>query len=278
MAARGRMPMMQPQVIVLKEGTDTSQGVPQLLSNISACLAVCDTIRTTLGPRGMDKLIVDGQRRVTISNDGATIMKLLEVVQPAARTLVDIARAQDAEVGDGTTSVVLLAGELLKEVREFVEEGVSTQVIVKGFRRAADMSIARIRELAVSVDRADGAEYRSLLEKCAATSMNSKLIGSQKEFFTQMVVDAVLRLDQEELDENMIGIKKIAGGAMQDSLLVDGVAFKKSFSYAGFEQQPKSLDAPRIVCLNVELELKAEKDNAEVRVDRVSEYQAVVDA
>ncbi|KAJ2526724.1 T-complex protein 1 subunit eta, partial [Coemansia sp. RSA 1935] len=164
MAARGRMPMMQPQVIVLKEGTDTSQGVPQLLSNISACLAVCDTIRTTLGPRGMDKLIVDGQRRVTISNDGATIMKLLEVVQPAARTLVDIARAQDAEVGDGTTSVVLLAGELLKEVREFVEEGVSTQVIVKGFRRAADMSIARIRELAVSVDRADGAEYRSLLE------------------------------------------------------------------------------------------------------------------
>ncbi|KAJ2218183.1 T-complex protein 1 subunit eta [Coemansia sp. RSA 520] len=278
MAARGRMPMMQPQVIVLKEGTDTSQGVPQLLSNISACLAVCDTIRTTLGPRGMDKLIVDGQRRVTISNDGATIMKLLEVVQPAARTLVDIARAQDAEVGDGTTSVVLLAGELLKEVREFVEEGVSTQVIVKGFRRAADMSIARIRELAVSVDRADGAEYRSLLEKCAATSMNSKLIGSQKEFFTQMVVDAVLRLDQEELDENMIGIKKIAGGAMQDSLLVDGVAFKKSFSYAGFEQQPKSLDAPRIVCLNVELELKAEKDNAEVRVERVSEYQAVVDA
>ncbi|KAJ2342386.1 T-complex protein 1 subunit eta, partial [Coemansia sp. RSA 2618] len=129
MAARGRMPMMQPQVIVLKEGTDTSQGVPQLLSNISACLAVCDTIRTTLGPRGMDKLIVDGQRRVTISNDGATIMKLLEVVQPAARTLVDIARAQDAEVGDGTTSVVLLAGELLKEVREFVEEGVSSQVI-----------------------------------------------------------------------------------------------------------------------------------------------------
>ncbi|KAJ2076493.1 T-complex protein 1 subunit eta, partial [Coemansia sp. S142-1] len=92
MAGRGQMPMMQPQVIVLKEGTDTSQGVPQLLSNISACLAICDTIRTTLGPRGMDKLIVDSQGRVTISNDGATIMKLLDVVQPAARTLVDIAR------------------------------------------------------------------------------------------------------------------------------------------------------------------------------------------
>ncbi|KAJ2782459.1 T-complex protein 1 subunit eta [Coemansia javaensis] len=268
----------QPQVIVLKEGTDTSQGVPQLLSNIAACLAVCDTIRTTLGPRGMDKLIVDSQGRVTISNDGATIMKLLDVVQPAARTLVDIARAQDAEVGDGTTSVVLLAGELLKEVREHIEEGVGPQVIIKGLRRAAELAIGRIRELAVSVDRSDRAEFRALLEKCAATSMNSKLIGSQKEFFTKIVVDAVTRLDQDELNEDMIGIKKIPGGAMQDSLLVDGVAFKKSFSYAGFEQQPKAFDAPRIVCLNVELELKAEKDNAEVRVDKVSEYQAVVDA
>ncbi|KAJ2598811.1 T-complex protein 1 subunit eta [Coemansia sp. RSA 1286] len=278
MAGRGQVPMMQPQVIVLKEGTDTSQGVPQLLSNISACLAVCDTIRTTLGPRGMDKLIVDGQGRVTISNDGATIMKLLDVVQPAARTLVDIARAQDAEVGDGTTSVVLLAGELLKEVKEFVEEGVSSQVIIRGFRRAAELAIERIGQLAVSVDRTDAGETRALLEKCAATSMNSKLIGSQKEFFTKMVVDAVLRLDQDQLNEDMIGIKKIPGGAMQDSLLVDGVAFKKSFSYAGFEQQPKAFDAPRIVCLNVELELKAEKDNAEVRVDRVADYQAIVDA
>ncbi|KAJ2594865.1 T-complex protein 1 subunit eta [Coemansia sp. RSA 1804] len=275
---RQQVPMMQPQVIVLKEGTDTSQGVPQLLSNISACLAICDTIRTTLGPRGMDKLIVDSQKRVTISNDGATIMKLLEVVQPAARTLVDIARAQDAEVGDGTTSVVLLAGELLKEVKEHVEEGVSSQVIIKGFRKAADLAINRIRELAVSVDRSDKAGFREMLEKCAATSMNSKLIGSQKEFFTKMVVDAVMRLDQDELNEDMIGIKKIPGGAMQDSILVDGVAFKKSFSYAGFEQQPKSFDSPRIVCLNVELELKAEKDNAEVRVDKVSEYQAIVDA
>ncbi|KAJ2003453.1 T-complex protein 1 subunit eta [Coemansia thaxteri] len=278
MAGRGQMPMMQPQVIVLKEGTDTSQGVPQLLSNISACQAICDTIRTTLGPRGMDKLIVDSQGRVTISNDGATIMKLLDVVQPAARTLVDIARAQDAEVGDGTTSVVLLAGELLKEVKDYVDEGVSSQIIIKGFRKAADLAINHIKEIAIDTDRSDKAEFRSLLEKCAGTSMNSKLIGSQKEFFTKMVVDAVMRLDQDELNEDMIGMKKIPGGAMQDSVLVDGVAFKKSFSYAGFEQQPKSFDSPKIVCLNVELELKAEKDNAEVRVDRVSEYQAIVDA
>ncbi|RUO96944.1 hypothetical protein BC936DRAFT_141224, partial [Jimgerdemannia flammicorona] len=100
-------------------------------------MAVVDTVRTTLGPRGMDKLMVDEKGQVTISNDGATIMKLLDIIHPAAKTLVDIARSQDAEVGDGTTSVVLLAGEMLKEVKNYIEEGVSPHVIVKGYRKAA---------------------------------------------------------------------------------------------------------------------------------------------
>lgn len=107
-------------------------------------------------------------------------------------------------------------------------------------------------------------------KKCASTAMSSKLIHSHKEFFTEMVVNAVLHLDQEELNEKMIGMKKVPGGAMQDSLLIDGVAFKKTFSYAGFEQQPKSFKDPKILALNVELELKAEKDNAEVRIDQVT--------
>lgn len=108
--------------------------------------------------------------------------------------------------------------------------------------------------------------------------MSSKLIHSQTPFFSNMVVDAVLSLDQNDLDESLIGVKKVPGGGMQDSLLIKGVAFKKTFSYAGFEQQPKSFKNPKILCLNVELELKAEKDNAEIRVNEVSEYQAIVDA
>ncbi|KDE07928.1 T-complex protein 1 subunit eta [Microbotryum lychnidis-dioicae p1A1 Lamole] len=272
----GRMP--QPQVIVLREGTDTSQGTPQLLSNIGACLAIAQTISSTLGPRGMDKLIVGNNGQATISNDGATILKLLEVIHPAAKTLVDIARAQDAEVGDGTTSVVLLAAELLRESKAFVEDGVSPHVIIKGYRKAAQLAIARIKEIAVTIDRSNDAEFRDLLLKCASTAMSSKLIHSQKPFFSQMVVDAVLTLDQIDLDEALIGIKKIPGGGMEDSLLVKGVAFKRTFSYAGFEQQPKSFKNPKIVCLNVELELKAERDNAEVRIEQVSEYQAIVDA
>ncbi|CAG8438941.1 9910_t:CDS:10 [Funneliformis mosseae] len=276
MAGRG-LPMMQPQIILLKEGTDSSQGRGQLLSNINACLAVVDTVRTTLGPRGMDKLIVDEKGEVTISNDGATIMKLLDIVHPAAKTLVDIARSQDAEVGDGTTSVVLLAGELLKEVKGYIEEGVSPHVIIKGYRKAAQLAINKIKEIAIKIERTDDSQFRDLLSKCARTAMSSKLIRSHEDFFTKMVVDAVLKLDQE-LNEKLIGIKRVPGGAMEDSLLVNGVAFKKTFSYAGFEQQPKSFKNPKILSLNVELELKAEKDNAEVRVEDVAEYQAIVDA
>jgi T-complex protein 1 subunit eta len=126
-------------VILLKEGTDTSQGKGQLLSNISACLAVADTLSSTLGPRGMDKLIVSDRGEAQITNDGATILKLLDIVHPAAKTLVDIARAQDAEVGDGTTSVVLLAAQILKESRSYIEEGVSPHIIIKGLRKAAQL-------------------------------------------------------------------------------------------------------------------------------------------
>jgi T-complex protein 1 subunit eta len=129
----------QPTVVLLREGTDTSQGNPQLLSNISACLAISETLASTLGPRGMDKLIVSDKGQAQITNDGATILKLLDIVHPAARTLVDIARAQDAEVGDGTTSVVLLAAQFLKEVRGYIEEGVSPHIIMKGFRQASKL-------------------------------------------------------------------------------------------------------------------------------------------
>jgi len=269
---------MQPQIVLLKEGTENAQGKQQVISNINACAAIVDAVRTTLGPRGMDKLIVDNRGKATISNDGATIMKLLDVAHPAAKTLVDIAKSQDAEVGDGTTSVVILAGEFLKQFKAFVEEGVHPRIIIKSVRKATALALAKIQEIAVKIDRNNPTEYRSLLEKCAATSMSSKLIHQQKDYFSKMVVDAVMMLDEQTLPLNMIGIKKVAGGALEDTTLVPGVAFKKTFSYAGFEMQQKHYTNPKIALLNIELELKAEKDNAEVRLDNVEEYQKVVDA
>ncbi|KAL5471514.1 hypothetical protein EMCRGX_G029637 [Ephydatia muelleri] len=269
--------MMPAQIILLKEGTDTSQGKPQIISNINACEIVAEAVATTLGPRGMDKLIVDGHGKTTISNDGATIMKLLDVVHPAAKSLVDISLSQDSEVGDGTTTVVLLAAEVLKNCKTFVEDDVHPQVIVRGVRKASQLALQRIRDIATHVRRDDPAEQRSLLEKCASTALNSKLIAHQKGFFSKMVVDAVMLLD-ELLPLNMIGIKKVQGGSLEDSRLIAGVAFKKTFSYAGFEMQPKKYTQPKIALLNVELELKAEKENAEVRVESVEEYQSIVDA
>eukprot|EP00890_Picochlorum_soloecismus_P001132 jgi/Picsp_1/2019/NSC_05485-R1_protein len=269
---------MQPQIILLKEGTDTSQGKPHLVSNINACMAVADVVRTTLGPRGMDKLIHD-VKDVTISNDGATIMKKLDIVHPAAKTLVDISLSQDAEVGDGTTTVVILAAEFLKESKAFVEEGVHPQLIIKAFREASMMAVDHVKDLATDIhkDKSDQ-ERKDLLEKCAVTSLNSKLVSGEKEFFATMVVDAVTMLDPMSLDLRMLGTKKVQGGGLRDSFLVKGVAFKKTFSYAGFEMQPKSYKNPSILLLNIELELKSEKENAEVRLDDPTKYQAIVDA
>jgi len=270
--------MLQPTILLLKEGTDTSQGKPQLISNINACCAVVDTIRTTLGPRGMDKLIYTaGSNSATISNDGATILKQLEIVHPAARTLVDIARSQDEEVGDGTTSVVVLAGELLKQSKQFVEDNVHPTIIIKGLRRACQLAKAKINELAVDLSAKDKAEIRKMLERCAATALNSKLIGSHKAFFAPLLVEAILHLDDDQ-DLSLIGINRVPGGSIEDTVLVEGVAFKKLFSYAGFEQQPKKFLKPKIILLDIELELKAVKDNAELRVEGHEAFVKMVEA
>ncbi|KAK3276883.1 T-complex protein 1 subunit eta [Cymbomonas tetramitiformis] len=270
--------MMQPQIILLKEGTDTSQGKAQLISNINACVAVVDAIRTTLGPRGMDKMIYDDKGNTTISNDGATILRLLEIVHPAAKTLVNISKSQDSEVGDGTTTVTVLAGEFLRESKQFVEEGVHPRLIIRAFRQAGLLAVQRVKELSISLEDYDETGKLNVLQKCAETTLNSKLVGGEKEFFAKMVVEAVSHLDPAILDLKMIGIKKVMGGSMRDSFLVKGVAFKKTFSYAGFEQQPKYFENPKILVLNVELELKSEKDNAEIRLTDPLQYQSIVDA
>jgi len=280
---------MQVPILLLREGTDTSQGKAQVISNIGACLHVVETLKTTLGPRGMDKLIHLG-KDTTISNDGATIVKLLEVEHPAAKALVDIAQSQDHEVGDGTTSVVLLAGEFLRNAKDLLEDGVAPQVIIKAYRQACNLAVARLLAVA-KVPAADTPELlRENLVRCAITSLNSKLISTHGvkwqegdvtitggEFFGRMAVDAVDHLD-EDLDLSLIGIKKVQGGSLADSFLVEGVAFKKTFSYAGFEQQPKMFANPKVLCLNIELELKAEKDNAEIRLSDPQQYQSIVDA
>lgn len=269
--------MLKPNIILLKDGTDTSQGKPQILSNINACCTIVDIVKSTLGPRGMDKLMYDKQGEALITNDGATVMKNLNIVHPAARILTDIARSQDMEVGDGTTSVVVLCGEFLKEAKELLEAGVVPQAIIKGFRKAQELSLQKLKDLSINLSEKSKEERTNMLRKCAETTLNSKLVADYKEFFSKMVVDAIQILG-DDLDEKMIGMKKVTGGSVTDSMLVNGVAFKKTFSYAGFEQQPKKFKNPKILLLNIELELKAERDNAEIRIKDPSQYQSIVDA
>lgn len=264
---------MNGPIFLLKDGTESQQGKTQILNNISACQMVASTIRTTLGPRGMDKLIIDGKGSVTITNDGATILKKLDVAHPVARTIVDVAKSQDAEIGDGTTSVVVFAAEFLKEAKQFIEDGVHPQLIIKSFRKSLEILLKRIDEISVKLDNQSDETFI----KCASTTLSSKMIAQKKEFFARLVVDAVKSLDGH-LPMNLIGIKKVSGGALEDSQLINGVAFKKTFSYAGFEMQPKVYYMPTIALLNIELELKAERDNAEVRVQTVQGYQEIVDA
>ena len=270
------MNMLNQPILVLKKGTENQQGKQQIISNIEACLALVEVIRTTLGPRGMDKMII-GDNGTTISNDGATIIKLLNIEHPAGKSLVDVAKSQDNEIGDGTTSVMIFAGELLKEAKQFIEDGMSPQIIINGYWKGLQAARKRLEECAITINDKSEEEKRNLLLKCAETSLNSKLIANYKEFFSKMIVDAVEKLEGFK-DKDLIGIKHVTGGSITDSFLVDGVAFKKSFSYAGFEQQPKKFENAKIIILNVELELKSEKENSELRISNPDDFQSFVDA
>ena len=270
------MNMLNQPILVLKKGTENTQGKEQIISNIQACQAVVEVIRSTLGPRGMDKMII-GDSGTTISNDGATIIKLLNIEHPAAKSLADVAKSQDNEVGDGTTSVMIFAGELLKEARQFIEDGMSPQIVINGYWTALQAAREKLRECAIQINDKSEEEKRNLLLRCAQTSLNSKLIANYKEFFSEMIVKAVEKLEGFK-DKDLIGIKHVTGGSITDSLLVDGVAFKKSFSYAGFEQQPKKFENAKVIILNVELELKSEKENSELRISHPEDFQSFVDA
>ena len=268
--------MLNQPILVLKKDTENFQGKEQIISNIEACNAVVEVIRTTLGPRGMDKMII-GEGSTTISNDGATIIKLLNIEHPAAKSLADVAKSQDNEVGDGTTSVMIFAGELLKEAKQFILDGMSPQIIINGYWKALQAAKKKLEECAITINDKSEEEKRNLLLRCAQTSLNSKLIANYKEFFSKMIVEAVEKLEGFK-DKDLIGIKHVTGGSITDSFLVDGVAFKKSFSYAGFEQQPKKFENAKIIILNVELELKSEKENSELRISNPDDFQSFVDA
>lgn len=151
------------------------------------------------------------------------------------------------------------------------------QIVIRGYKRALEYSLKRLDSLVIKIDPT-AERRREMLLKCAETALNSKLLSSYKTFFAEIVVSAVEKLDTSLLDKELIGIKEVTGGSINDSFLVSGVAFKKTFSYAGFEQQPKEFTNPKIIILKIELELKSEKENAEIRISNIDDFQSIVDA
>lgn len=173
--------------------------------------------------------------------------------------------------------MTILAGELLKNAKGFIEDGMNPQIVIRGYKRALEYCLKRLDDLVIAIDSSPE-KRRQMLLKCAETALNSKLLSSYKTFFAEIVVSAVETLDSNLLDKELIGIKEVTGGSINDSFLVSGVAFKKTFSYAGFEQQPKNFTNPKIIILKIELELKSEKENAEIRISNVDDFQSIVDA
>jgi T-complex protein 1 subunit eta len=246
-------------------------------SNIESCFRISDYIRSTLGPSSMDKILHINNEEIIVTNDGATILNYLNISHPIAKILVEISKSQDFEVGDGTTSVCLFSAELLLIAKNLIEEGIHPKVISKGFRKSGLIAIQMLNEFSEKIQDPDLALLKKTLMSCCATSLNSKLISGKRHVFSEMIVNICIYMGKD-FDTNMISVKSIIGGSINDSFFIKGIGIKKPFSYAGSEKQFKKYYFPNILAVNLELEIKSEKDNSESRVKSIKTFQEIIDA
>ncbi len=259
------MGMGNAPVIILREGTKREKGKDAQFNNITAARAISDAVRSSLGPRGMDKMLVDSVGDVVITNDGVTILKEMDVQHPAAKMLVEVAKTQDAEVGDGTTTSVILAGELLKKATDLIDANVHPTIIASGYRLANDKAQEVLKNVAmkVSIDDTD------LLKLIAETAMISKQVNSSKEYFADMVVDAVRTIVDKDKDgkynidlKNLQTVKK-AGAKMEESYVVKGLIIDKEPVQANM---PKSVEKAKIALIDAPFEVKKTEIDAKIQI------------
>src|SRR5207249_2945088 len=263
------------QIIILKEGTEREKGKGAVFNNIAAARAVADAVKSTLGPKGMDKMLVDSLGDVTITNDGVTILKEIEIEHPTAKMLVEVAKTQDDEVGDGTTSAVILAGELLKEAESLIEQEVHPTLIVNGYRMAAAEAVKLLRELAVAVKRNDKGTLRS----SARTAMSGRSVGTNANFLADIAVDAVQAIVEEvagevRADVDNILVQKKHGGNLTDTTLIDGIVLDKERVHP---RMAKFVRDAKIALINRALEVKKTEVNEEIRIRDPAKLQMFLD-
>ncbi|NDB63589.1 MAG: thermosome subunit [Nitrosopumilaceae archaeon] len=267
---KGNMP-----IVLLKEGSTENKGREAQKNNIAAAKIIAEIVHSSLGPRGMDKMLVDSLGDVTITNDGATILKEIDVQHPAAKMLVEISKTTDNEVGDGTTSAVILAGALLENAESLINQDVHPTVIVDGYRKAQKKVLQFLKEIAEEVTAND----KSILMKIAKTSMQTKLVKKESDHLAEMIVKAVVSVAEKDegkftIDEDDVKVEKKAGGSMKDSLLVEGIVLDKEVVHGGM---PKKITEAKIALINNALEIDKTEFDAKINISNPQQMKTFLD-
>jgi len=265
----------QQPIIILKEGTQREKGKGAQMNNIMAARAISDAVKSTLGPKGMDKMLVDSMGDATVTNDGATILKEIDVEHPAAKMIVEVAKAQDEECGDGTTSAVILTGELLKYAGDLLEQNIHPTVITHGFKLASEKSIEVLNKLSMPIKASD----KKTLRNIAMTSMASKGASSAKEVLADVAVDAVTSVVEKTdgkayVDMDNIQIQKKHGGVIEDTNIIKGLILDKERVHDGM---PKNIKNAKIVLVNAAIEVKKTEVDARIQIQDPTQLQAFLD-
>ncbi|MFH1126191.1 MAG: thermosome subunit beta [Candidatus Altiarchaeota archaeon] len=253
-------------VLVLREGSGRAGGRDALRNNIMAARTIAEAVKSSLGPKGMDKMLVDSSGDVIITSDGRTILDKMDIDHPAAKMMVEVAKTQDAEVGDGTTTAVLLAGELLGKAEELISKGVHPTVIVEGYNKAADKALETLENIAIPVKPAE----KGFLKKVAATSMASKLVAEKKEQLAQIAVEAVLSVARKvgedySVDLDDITVEKKPGESLTETRLIEGLVLDKEVVHSGM---PKRVEKAKIALVESALEIKKPEFDTKINIER----------
>jgi len=262
-------------VVLLKDGASQTKGRDAQKNNISAAKIIAEIVHTSLGPRGMDKMLVDSLGDVTITNDGATILKEIDVQHPAAKMLVEISKSTDNEVGDGTTSVVVLAGALLEQAESLLEQEVHPTIIVDGYRKAAKKAKQFIKSIAQQVTPND----RPILLKIAKTALQTKMVRKESDQLSDLVVKSVLAVAEKEgdnftIDIDDIKVEKKAGGSMADSSIIQGIVLDKEVVHSGM---PKKVSNAKIALINTALEISKTETDAKINISNPQQMKSFLD-
>jgi len=262
-------------VLILKEGASETKGREAQKNNINAAKTVAEIVRTSLGPRGMDKMLVDSLGDVTITNDGATILKEIDVQHPAAKMMVEISKATDNEVGDGTTSVVVLAGSLIEKAEELITKNVHPTVIVDGYRKCAVKSIELLNNIAIKVTNNE----KEQLVKIAKTSMQTKLVSKESDDLANIVVTAAQQVSESrngstKVDLDDIKVEKKSGGSIKDTKLIKGIVLDKEVVHGGM---PKRVEKAKIALINSALEIEKTEFDAKLNITSPEQMKRFLD-